>query len=259
MKRMRKTSRRPPGRFMDSPFAHFVETIACLGFIGAFGYGFYVFAKEYPGFQVRTIEIEGTHRLNEMAVLQESGITSDHNILFFDKEATRGRVEDMAYVKSCVVSLTFPDTINLEIEERTPYLTLLVNSRAYELDEECVVLREYGQSELPDGPYVSNVAGLDFVELGEELTQPALREVVAVWKAYASHTQRPGATVSELAAYSENDIRMYFEEMLYEVRWGRGDADKAARRLAILWKSTGMGVNIEEYVDLRFGADVVCK
>ncbi|HIJ66215.1 MAG TPA: hypothetical protein HPP77_09735 [Candidatus Hydrogenedentes bacterium] len=70
-------------------------------------------------------------------------------------------------------------------------------------------------------------------------------------------------TVSEIAAPHEDHIRMYCDELPFEIRWGRRDFVNEAHRLDLIWRETGHMERVDppcqEYLDLRFGNEPVCR
>ena len=236
-----------------------LEIVVCVGIIGAFTYGFFKYVERSTDFQVRNVEIHGLSYLNERDVLDASGIGMDGNILFFDSEDVQARVEAMPYVKSCRVELKFPDTVALHIVEREPYATLMLNSLSYALDEEGVVLRAYAPTEMPISPFFTEVAGTHFVQEGEVLEQEHMRVAMALWRSVDASDLGDMLTVSELAVYGTDDIRMYCDELSYELRWAKGDFERQVRRLEVLWSELDGELGCSEYLDLRFDADLVCK
>ena len=197
--------------------------------------------------------------LSEEDVLEASGVTVADNVMFFDAQATRRRVESLPYVKTCSVSLTFPDTVVLKIVEREPVASLMVHSRSYAIDEDCVVLYEFASDEQPNTPYVTNVADLGVVEPGQHLEYPALTASLEVWRVFSETDIAEDLSVSEIAAWEQNDIRMYCDQIPFEIRWGRGNFENQARRLDLLWKAKGPHLECFDYLDLRFDQDLICK
>ena len=255
----RRQGRRGPKRARWRTVAYTVETAFYAVLMVFIGIQFHGFLRHSPHFQVEAVVIEGARALEDARILEESGITRGDSIFFFDAEGVIEKIEAMPYVRACAVTLTFPDTVFIILEERIPFATLLVNSRAYEIDEECTVLREYGPTQMPKEPFFTNVLGIEFVALGERLQVPALLESVRAWKAFSETDMAGTVHVSEFAAYHPDDIRMYCDEFPYEIRWGRGDFRNQARRLDILWHEKGPHLKCREYLDLRFGRDLVCK
>ena len=250
----RKTTRRR-GRWILRAF----EAILMLALLGVAGYYGYDYIQQNDGFRVKEVTVDGTHILTAEQIVAQSGITMDDNILLLDQDAIKARVEQLPYVRTCAVSVVFPDTVELVVEERVPVASVLVHSRAYEIDVKGVVLKEYAANELPRIPFITNVADLEFVAVGDQLDQAALHEALEVWQAYETQKGRHGVPVAELAAFATNDIRMYSPELPYELRWGRGDYPRQAERLALFWDQVDSKSVCDQYLDLRFGADLICK
>lgn len=261
-----KTRRRRPGLFHRRPskratgqrILKIVEILICVGVVGAFTYKFLEYAARSTDFHVRNVEIHGLQYLNEHDVLKASGITAAGNILFFDSEDVQARIEAMPYVRTCRVELKFPDTVKLNIVEREPWATLMLNSRSYEIDDDGVVLRLYAPTEMPISPFFTEVGGLDFVEEGEVLEDPGLHSAMSLWRSFKASGVGGELTVSELAVYDTDNIRMYCDELPYELRWGRGNLDRQVRRLDVLWEELDGVLGCSQYLDLRFDMNLVC-
>ena len=131
--------------------------------VAGFAYFFRSYLRDSPRFQVRTVELEGLRYLDEDTVLEAAGITSADNVFDIDLERVRGKVEELPYVRTASVSVTFPDTVVIRVVERRAFASLLINSHAYAIDEDGIVLREYGVGELPISPFITEAPGLRFV------------------------------------------------------------------------------------------------
>ena len=253
----RKQGRKPPRLIKQIMFA--VELVVCIVIVGIFGYRFYQYTQESTQFRVSKIQIEGLRVLNEDQVLQQSGLLEQNNVLYLDADAVCRAVEELPYVRACSLRQVFPDTVILEISERVGILTLQLNSRSYLMDDDGVVLREYGAQEVPLTPFITNVGGLEFITIGEEIDQPALQAALTVWEQFSQLPMAEGLTVSEIAAFSTSELVMYCDELFYEIRWGSETVEKQAKRLGVLWNSENGQLNCNEYLDLRFEENLVCK
>ena len=251
----RRTSRSRSRRFVRYLF--FVAFLAV--FSGGIALAFAHYMKESPRFQVRSIRVEGANVLREQAILEVAGITNQHNILFFDPDKVRQRIEAIPYVRRCEIRRAYPDMVIIRIEERMAVAALQVHTRTFEVDEEGVVLRELAVHESPEGPLITNVPDLGVVEVGSRLSQPALTKALALWIAFSSVSLGQELTVSEIAAPSPDDLSMICEELGYELRWGRSDFLQQALLLDILWREKSGRLPCAEYLDLRFDYDLVCK
>ena len=246
-------------RFAERPISYLLEAIVCFGLIGVFLYGFYGYARTADAFCVKTIRVEGGNLLRDDAIIGQSGITSADNLLFLDTKDVGEKVKALSFVKTCAVTRIFPDKAVIRIEERAPVATLLVNNRLFEVDPHGYVLREPGLGEPHAGPFITNVPEAGYVEVGQQVTNRALRAALDVWRVFRTTSMAGDVTVSEISAAEENRIVMYCDELDFEIRWGRGDFDKQAWKLDILWQDQGRQLACKEYVDLRFGNDVACR
>lgn len=257
--RDRKPRRRPRRPFKERPISYVLEGTVCLLLAGAFSYGSYNHVTTAPIFKVKTIRVEGADKLLPETITAASGVTADDCLPLLNTGEIRGRISKIPYVKECRISRLFPDKLIIKVQERTALATLLVNNRQYEVDDEGKVLRELAQDMPHVPPFITNVPKLDYVEVGQVPEQASLKAALAVWIAFGRTGMARDVTVSEISAARENRICMYCDELNFEIRWGRDDFDRQARKLDIFWQSQNKSVHCKDYLDLRFGNDVACK
>ncbi len=219
----------------------------------------YHYTNDSDYFRVKTIQIDGAHLLKAADIAAASGVSNEDNILLMDPGSVEARVEAIPYVKSCQVSRTLPDLVRIDIEERYPVATLLAHNHSYEIDAEMTVLRRLQNDSPNTGPLISQISDVGAVEPGVQLTQPPLRVALQIWQAFVETSMAKQVTVSEISAAGVNEIRMYCNELPFEIRWGRDDAARQARNLDVLWQQRGPDLPCTEYLDLRFGQDLACK
>ena len=253
----RKEGRKPP-RLKRSVIVFF-ELVICFIVVVVVGYSIYQYTVQSDRFQVRNIQIEGLRALTEDEVIDVSGLFDTGNVLYLNPFAVREAVESLPYVKRCEVRQVFPDSVVITIEERVPYATVQLNSRSYMIDEERVVLREYRHDEEPLTPYITNVGDLEFIQAGDVLNQEGLLGALSVWELFQGLPMSEELTVSELTARSRDEIFMYCDEVVVEIRWGLGSLEDQAKRLSIFWDHQKGAIPCSEYLDLRFEDDLICK
>lgn len=230
--------------------------VAALAAIGYYLAGFMQSSEE---FHLSTVRLEGLDVLTEEKVLGASGVSSGDSVMELNPAQIESAIETLPYVETAEVTLVFPDTMIVRVQERTPAATLIVRNAAYEVDRTCVVLRRYANGAPLMPPLVTNVGDVGVVEVGEVLESAALKEALAAWDAFRATRAASDLTLSEIAARSPDEILMFFDELPYEMRWGRGEVALQAERLDVLWQERGGQLECAEYLDLRFGADIVCK
>ncbi|MFP4499726.1 MAG: cell division protein FtsQ/DivIB [Candidatus Hydrogenedentota bacterium] len=239
--------------------AYLIEIAVCLIVVMGVGLAFYRFVRESEHFLVRTLRIEGMQQLDEERVRAVAGVTSSDNLFTLDIAAVRARVEAIPLVKRCEVIRVFPDVVRIRFTERTPVATVLINSRLFEVDGEGVIVREVDTLAPHEGPFITNVPGLAYAELGDQLEHAALREALRVYEAFRGISVAQEVTVSEIAAMSRDEIRMFCDNLGFEIRWGRTNPMRQAQNLDVFWRAKAGQIECNQYVDLRFDNEVVCR
>lgn len=253
---MAKYKKRKGGFFTG--FFRMSFNLACLAALGGAAYGVYILAQKTEEFRITTLEMDGLERVGEDEVVAASGLTTKSNLLFLRGAAVARRIESIPGVRSCQVSKIFPDTLLIQVEERKPIASLVLRNDMYEIDADGFVMSEIAKGSEPVYPLITDVPRLTYVEPGEAIAAAELHEALAVWQAFRVSDTARDLNVAELSARHINDIRMYCDELDYELRWGRGDYVRQARRLDVLWKRQGKVLPCDYYLELRFGEQLAC-
>lgn len=256
---MARARRRRKSRVSGRGVAFVLEGLVCLAVLGGSILAFYRYAQVSAYFSVRQVRVEGVRLLNPEYVVSVAGVTTDDNVVFLNLRRIQDRVETIPYVRTCQASRVFPDTVVIRVEERQAVATLLADNHLFEVDDECTVLRQLKPFDPYAAPFITDVGGLGFVEPGQSLLDTPLEEALAAWRAFQETPMAENVVVSEIAASSENTIRMYFDDFPYEVRWGRGNFQQQAQNFHDLWAHLDERIACQEYLDLRFGNDLACK
>ena len=237
----------------------FLEAGFCICAAALFFYAFYHFAVNSPRYHVKHIVVYGTSAVTPAEVRQAAGITTGDNLLFLDKAAVATRVASLPYVASAEVQRELPNTLIIHLTERQAAATLLAGRRSFLIDRDGVVLKESAPGDAVIGPLITNVPGLGVISTGLRLEQPSVLEALKLWEAYSQAPIASEVSLSEISAEGPMNLTMIWDEAPYEVRWGRSDYKKQAERLSILWREKGGQLPCQEYLDLRFDQDLVCR
>lgn len=239
---------------------YFVEIFICFALLGSFGYFFTDYVTTGSDrFFVKRVQVQGAYVLREEAILQAANIHENDNVLLMQCEAVRQRVLGIPYVQECNVQRMYPDTIVIKVEERVPLAVISLNNHLYEIDGEAMVLRELDHYSPELGPIISELPELPAVEIGKPLKNDTLKEVLELMMALRRVPIGQKLKPSEFTARAPNDITMYCEGVSFAFRWGRSDYLRQAQLLDVWWGQMGETSPCKEYLDLRFGDDLVCK
>jgi len=237
----------------------FVQVLVVLLLIGVFGYFFVDYTRESTEFNVRNIQINGLQHLSQEEIFEVTQIDPNDNVLYLDVDLIKKKLEELSYIKSCEVTQIFPDTVNIDIVERVPFASLHLNSRAYAIDNEGVILSEYDSSELPMPPFITLTREIDFVDLGEQITTDSLATTIEILTHLKATPLTNDLTIAEMAIQTKDEIIMICEELDYEIRWGFSSPKNQVDRWNVYWLTNKSHPPCLEYLDLRFEPDLVCK
>ncbi|MBS7315511.1 MAG: FtsQ-type POTRA domain-containing protein [Clostridiaceae bacterium] len=92
-------------------------------------------------FEVKTIEVTGTSRYLPEYVAELSGVESGDKLLFINRfQISQNLFEKLPFVKEIKVRRRFPNTVLIELTERTPAAKLVSGGISYIIDEEAFLL-----------------------------------------------------------------------------------------------------------------------
>lgn len=133
------------------------------------------------GFEVKKIEVLGADRINRIKVYDIALAQKDRSMAAVDLDALRLELMQYGWIKDARVSRRLPDTLVIDIVERTPAAIWQNDGRLALIDESGVVLEPVTVSTMPDLPLVigpkANLRSQDLDRLLAEAN--SLRELLA--------------------------------------------------------------------------------
>ncbi|WP_374411012.1 cell division protein FtsQ/DivIB [Novosphingobium colocasiae] len=87
------------------------------------------------GFEVRRVEVRGVKNINELKIYEKALAQRDRAMPLVDLEALRADLLALSWVKDARVSRQLPDTLVIDIVERTPHAVLRKADRYVLIDE----------------------------------------------------------------------------------------------------------------------------
>ena len=137
------------------------------------------------GFRVRSVDVQGIRKMDPKPVYEIALGQKTTAMPLVDVSAIRGELLSYGWVKDARVSRRFPDTLVVDIVERTPSALWQEESRLSLIDAEGVVLDRVPVSQMPDLPLlIGKGANRQSVPLDRLLTKaPSIKAqlVSATW------------------------------------------------------------------------------
>lgn len=236
-----------------------LELACCACVLAVFGYAFYHYMIDSPRYKVDQILVYNAHKVSPDEVLLAAGVTTADNLLLLSTSAVANAVAELPYVEYADVSRELPDTLIITLTERAAVATVMCGRRSYLVDGNGFALRELSPTAPVTGPLITNIPDLQTPIIGDRLDSAELHEALLLWKAYSEAPIYKEVTLSEISAESPVNLAMFWDEAPYEIRWGRSDYHTQAIRLSALWKKMDGQLPCQDYLDLRFDEDLVCR
>lgn len=114
----------------------------------------YAQAVGRAGFQVKKVEVVGADRIDRLKVYDIALAQKDRSMAAVDLESLRGDLMKYGWIKDARVSRRLPDTLVVDIVERTPAAIWQHNNRLSLIDQKGVVLEQVSVATMPDLPLV---------------------------------------------------------------------------------------------------------
>lgn len=250
-KRRTRKSRRGIARWIVIP--------ALLTGVGVLACGLFEFLREGSYFELREIEVRGHTRAKQMEILDCLDARPGDNLLAVNKEEVRQRVEAHPWVRRARVGKRLPDTLWIEVEERSP-VALLNNAREQTLlglDEDGYVLPQLPNAELSTAryPVVTGIpAAVSFP--GNLIEFPSPEPVSVVVKAIC-RSPRLKDVVSEIHWDAKRGYVLYPQSGSRQLLLGKRHVARRVDMLDQAWGFLSEQAIETYYVDTRFEAQGV--
>ena len=114
----------------------------------------YAQAVGRAGFQVKKVEVVGAERIDRLKVYDIALAQKDRSMAAVDLEDVRHDLMQYGWIKDARVSRRLPDTLVVDIVERSPAAIWQHNNRLSLIDEKGVVLEPVSVATMPDLPLV---------------------------------------------------------------------------------------------------------
>jgi len=100
-------------------------------------------------FKVKSITVTGNEKYSDTEINDMADVAIGLNIFEIDKKNIEDRLLDkLVWLKSINLRKVFPDSVEIIVTERKPYINVVYGGKYYIIDEEGVVLDKVGSTEL---------------------------------------------------------------------------------------------------------------
>jgi cell division septal protein FtsQ len=200
--------------------------------------------------QISHVKVRGNHFLSEGEVRELVGLSGHENILTLDMQALKTRLRASPWLEDATVRRTLPDTLEIDIGERTP-LALAEVDRLYLMDREGDLIDLFGvRTAAYDLPIVRGLKGLD---------TDARRDRAQRAAALLTDLGELQAEISEIQVDDGGDLRVVLRGGGEVLRFGPPPCRQRFETFLALRRQLVERCPRAEYFDLRFQDRIYAK
>jgi cell division protein FtsQ len=218
------------------------------------------FAHQWKQFlTVEKIVVEGNYILPQNDVVRLAGIPIGKEIFSVSLDTVRMHIKANSYVEDVHVSRILPGVIYIQISERQPIASLMLN-KLYYLDKSGYLLPKIQTDVIMDLPVVTGVnfdvqKSLSGFKVSEEDVYTALQ----ILSTAQNINKEIYDLISEVHLNYGNDITIYSSDYGVSINLGRNNYDTKLRLTWLFWKQfvNKRGAENLKSVDVRFNDQIV--
>ena len=197
------------------------------------------------GLRVRSIEVKGVEQMQSEPVYEIALSQRTRSLPLVDVGAVRSELLEFPYVRDARVSRRYPDTLVVDIVERTPAALWQGEDRLFLIDEEGVVLKRVPIADMPDLPLIrGRGANREMAQLERLLERvPSLR---------------PQLASATWVGERRWDLNVQSGEILALPEGEREAGEALEKFMALDRKAPMLGLGVERY-DLRLPGRAIAR
>jgi cell division protein FtsQ len=156
--------------------------VAALLFITDLGYKKAVEYSKGNEFNITTIKLNGEYKTLKSDIIEPIISLKGKNIWYVDEKKIEENLSKDIRIKKVKIKKVFPDTISVDIEERKPYVYIVIDGRLYVSDEKGLVYgyeQEYKAGEIPVVYLFDKKQKTDVFEAVSKISTSVLKDYVA--------------------------------------------------------------------------------
>ena len=127
-------------RSVRNKFLLFLKIMLIVAFFAGLLWGFnYLYNSRY--FKINSITVNDNSYYNDEEIINVANVAIGVNIFEVDKKSIEDRLKNqLVWIKSAALSKIFPDSIEISVEEREPFVRAAYGGKNYLIDDEGIVL-----------------------------------------------------------------------------------------------------------------------
>ncbi|MCJ7508352.1 MAG: FtsQ-type POTRA domain-containing protein [candidate division Zixibacteria bacterium] len=215
--------------------------------------GTFIFLTNFPGFGIKTIQIEGNQKVSDLDILNLCPVKLGQNFFKVDTDEISKKILSEPRIETVNIERLFPQRILIRLSEKKPiYLINLGNMYGLTQRGEIIPLEE--NLDLP----VVNVVSLKKVTLYHKIKDRKIDFALSLHNSLAKIDANILNLISEVNLKEKDNVILYLVPRGAKVFLGCGEFEKKLIRLSLILREEKEFEKIE-YVDLRFKGQAIVR
>jgi cell division protein FtsQ len=210
--------------------------------------------------RIKQINIEGNRIVGANEIIQLAHVQVGTLLYQVNLTTIQQSVLSHHYIKDAIVERNLPNSINIQVFERTP-LAIVNRTETTYLDEDGVVLPRSISHRILDLPMISGISINEPLHLGSPVMQSDVREALLILSVMKRVYRTMYHNISEVQLRDGGDIVLYSTEGGVPIIFGHGELASKLVRLETFWSTIvrTRGLQHLQYVDLRYEDQIVAR
>lgn len=212
------------------------------------------YLKDSYFFRVKEVNVKGTHFLLKEDITKTLNVKPGMSIFEIDIDRLKERLKKEPWIREARVERRFPNTLNINIQERVPFAVLLSKDRYLLDDSGFVIKRVDGEKRV--NPLIKGAENVD-VEIGSRVSKDEIHTGLEILKSLKS------AGLYDLKDISMIDVsqreRASVKTQNMDIRLNTDNFKREISRLKTVSKLLKRDKRRIAYVDLSFKKKIIVK
>jgi cell division protein FtsQ len=188
-----------------------------------------------PSFAIHELSITGNSRLSEELIAAAAGVSVGTNVFEVSPEEAEQRLEAVPWIAAASVHRRLPDRFEIDVRERTPVLTLVLDGDGdeagiYLVSESGEVFKRLEAEDPIDLPAITGIDDERFTR-DSAWRNSVVLAAVALLHDYRGAGLFRRAPIAEIHVETDDGLSLYAGDDPLYVRLGRGPYREKLRRL----------------------------
>lgn len=194
-------------------------------------------------FAIQHVTVQGLSLISENEILKLADGVQGQNLLLLDRKAFQYKISLHPLVRSVQLQRKLPQTLVIQVTERTPAALVVVPKGVLEVDAEGIFLRRLESWPKNDYPVISGIELSDTVGPGQNLANPLLTAALRLLG------QAPPELVAQIGELHVNAVEQITLFLTSGVEVRLGQANDWIDKLKLLYQL----INDDGYTSIQQG------